>query len=53
MAIAGNAIMDVIWQYIRNLPAPEKVRVDTSEIRIEEEESEVEVEERSSSTHSA
>jgi hypothetical protein len=36
LAITGNALMDLVWGYVKNLPQ-EKVRVDTQEARIAEE----------------
>lgn len=49
MTVAGNTLMDIVWQYVRNLPSPEKVRVNENEVRIAEEiEEEVEENEKSS-----
>lgn len=51
MTIAGNTLMDIVWQYVRNLPSPEKVRVNEKEVRIAEDiNEEVEENEKSSSS---
>lgn len=52
MTVAGNALMDIVWQYVRNLPLPEKVRVSEKEVRIAEDISE-EVEENEKSSRSS
>lgn len=49
LTTTGNVLMDMVWQYIKNLPPAEKVRVDTSEVRIAEEpEEEIEDEKENS-----
>jgi len=38
LSTAGNALMNVVWQYVKDLPASEKIRVETKEVRVSEEE---------------
>lgn len=50
MTTTGNALMDMVWQYVKNLPQTEKVRVNTNEVRVAEElEEEIVEDEKSSS----
>lgn len=50
MTTTGNALMDMVWQYVKNLPQTEKVRVNTNEVRVAEEPEEEIVEDEKSSS---